>query len=667
MWLLPSRQRPESLKRFFDAYRETGADSPGVVWLDDDDYDKYMDINLPKGWFFIINEPMDGTGPITNAFLERYPNEPWYGLLGDDVIPRTQGWDKKLIAAAGSNGVAYGNDLINAERHAAHPVVGGDMVRSLGWLALPGCKRIYIDDALMEVAKRRGTLKYIPEVVLEHMHYTAGKSQFDDTYAKPGMEEDAAIYKTWLKSIEKPVTFVCVNWGNYCGRGAEYVNKLYDMVRRNLPDGYPGRFVCFTDNNDGLSEYVDAQALPEGIAGWWNKLALFSPDLFAEGERIVYLDLDTVITGSLDEIITYDGEFAVLRDFYHPERVGPGVMLWRDGFGAEIWNSYERAGFPTDLPLGDLSWINKHFAETDYKPHILQDLFPQQFVSYKAHAQLAIPKGAKVVCFHGEPRPHEAGGWVDYIWKIGGGSALELETFGNTSDDRIIDNIRHSLTIECPLLEMQPEHDGHAVIVGGAPSLNNSIDEIEWRKAQGQDIFCVNNSWLKVPCDYHVMLDARPENADFVPPDKKYIYASQCHPDVFANVPAELTIWHSYVGGIEHYLQEEKRQFSFVMGGSTVGLKALCIAYIMGYRQMHIYGMDSCYALDAHHAYPQALNDNERVIDLVCNEKAYRAAPWMVTQVEEFKELSAQLIGLGCTITVHGDGLLQDVAKLMAA
>jgi hypothetical protein len=31
---------------------------------------------------------------------------------------------------------------------------------------------------------------------------------------------------------------VCVNAGNYQGRGAQYVNILFDSVRRNLKDGF---------------------------------------------------------------------------------------------------------------------------------------------------------------------------------------------------------------------------------------------------------------------------------------------------------------------------------------------------------------------------------------------------------------------------------------------
>ena len=45
-----------------------------------------------------------------------------------------------------------------------------------------------------------------------------------------------SIYESkWCN--QKRVTFVCVQAGNYCDRGIEYVNTLFDMVKRNMPGG----------------------------------------------------------------------------------------------------------------------------------------------------------------------------------------------------------------------------------------------------------------------------------------------------------------------------------------------------------------------------------------------------------------------------------------------
>lgn len=51
--------------------------------------------------------------------------------------------------------------------------------------------------------------------------------------------------------------------------------------------------------------------LEEGWTGWWGKVTLFSLQNI-EG-RMIYLDLDMIITGNIDELLKYDGPFAILR------------------------------------------------------------------------------------------------------------------------------------------------------------------------------------------------------------------------------------------------------------------------------------------------------------------------------------------------------------------
>jgi hypothetical protein len=61
---------------------------------------------------------------------------------------------------------------------------------------------------------------------------------------------------------------------------ALYVNRLYSMVARNITT--PFRFVCFTDNAEGIREEVEIQDLPElhipeGLPErGWRKLSVFA-------------------------------------------------------------------------------------------------------------------------------------------------------------------------------------------------------------------------------------------------------------------------------------------------------------------------------------------------------------------------------------------------------
>lgn len=135
---------------------------------------------------------------MTNRAYRQHPEKPWYGLLSDDAVPMTFRWDVELSEAAGSDSIAYCADGINDERQASHVAIGGDLVRKLGWIILPGLVRIYGDNVLTDIGRERGALKYLPHVRLEHWHFSNGKAPMDETYAKPEAPRDGAIYQRWV-------------------------------------------------------------------------------------------------------------------------------------------------------------------------------------------------------------------------------------------------------------------------------------------------------------------------------------------------------------------------------------------------------------------------------------------------------------------------------------
>src|SRR6185312_1839658 len=95
---------------------------------------------------------------------------------------------------------------------------------------------------------------------------------------------------------------VCVNVGNWENRGIEYADKLYDQVTRNLKAGTIGQFIVFTDNHDEqYAPGITVRQIPSlEVTGWYSKLSLYKAGVFDDGDRIIFLDLDTVITSSLD-------------------------------------------------------------------------------------------------------------------------------------------------------------------------------------------------------------------------------------------------------------------------------------------------------------------------------------------------------------------------------
>lgn len=96
---------------------------------------------------------------------------------------------------------------------------------------------------------------------------------------------------------------ICINWGTKYG--PNFINRLYGMVARNITP--PFTMTCFTDNRDGIRPEVLCEDLPEidyeipkTRRGIWPKSRLWGPKLGSLTGPVLFMDLDLVVTGSLD-------------------------------------------------------------------------------------------------------------------------------------------------------------------------------------------------------------------------------------------------------------------------------------------------------------------------------------------------------------------------------
>ena len=211
------------------------------------------------------------------------------------------------------------------------------------------------------------------------------------------------------------LTFATVSTGNYAGRGKEYTAKLFAGVRANMPRWVDLRCVCFTDDPSTLPEGVEAIPVLPGISGWWNKLLMFRPGTVKRGERILYSDLDAIVIGDLRDLNCYAGKFAALRDPFDENGMNSALMSWEAGTLDHLWTRWDAAGRPQFDPRGDQNWISQMCG---VQPDYWHELLPGQVVSFKKDCWRAgrIPDGARVIFFHGHPRPSECR--ADYIMKL---------------------------------------------------------------------------------------------------------------------------------------------------------------------------------------------------------------------------------------------------------
>lgn len=201
MFIVPTRGRPQNLRRLIAACLARGNSYPWTVRVDANDVrlDGYKAIPLPENWSMVVG-PQRPLSELFNEIYERDTSLAFYGIMADDVVPGSHGWDRVLVAAAGSDGLSYGNDGINGPDHWTHGVIGGDLARTLGWIHLPGVDRLYADTALEEYARAKGLLRYCPAVKLTHYHFSNGLAEYDETYQKPRALNDEAVYLAWREA-----------------------------------------------------------------------------------------------------------------------------------------------------------------------------------------------------------------------------------------------------------------------------------------------------------------------------------------------------------------------------------------------------------------------------------------------------------------------------------
>lgn len=108
-------------------------------------------------------------------------------LGADDLIFRTIGWDEMITEAIDELpdriAMAYGDDGTPPQR-ATHPAVSREWIDCVGWFTPPYFASWYADRWIWDVADLVGRRRFLPDVLIEHMHPAWGKAADDPLYAK---------------------------------------------------------------------------------------------------------------------------------------------------------------------------------------------------------------------------------------------------------------------------------------------------------------------------------------------------------------------------------------------------------------------------------------------------------------------------------------------------
>ena len=167
--------------------------------------------------------------------------------------------------------------------------------------------------------------------------------------------------------------------------------------------------------------------------------------------------------------------------------------------------------------------------------------------------------------------------------------------------------------------------------------------------------------------------------------ENTYFMCSQVDPAIVKSLPPEKT-W-LFQGNLDQHSIDLVNSIAGKMyedwfpipGGSTVVLRALPLLVTLGFRDVEVYGFDSCFGggpvekrevggtkIDAadfsvHHAYEQAENDvksEDEVTVIKIAGKSFAVNAWMLSQAMEYCSFGMGAILSPANVTIHGDGLI---------
>lgn len=209
--------------------RDSGAAAAAASWLattsgqsdfyygvDDDDFHNYEIPNYAKQ---LVNPRVRLVPKLNLMASQLQDNYDYLLFIGDDHRFVTPGWEEAFIRdgdALGGVAILYGNDLLQRKALPTAVFIGTAITKILGYMAPPCIQHMYADNFWKDLGEALSIIKYYPDIIIEHLHFSNGKAKVDNQYREVAalMGSDGAAYKQYIAKdfsadVEK-VRAVCV-------------------------------------------------------------------------------------------------------------------------------------------------------------------------------------------------------------------------------------------------------------------------------------------------------------------------------------------------------------------------------------------------------------------------------------------------------------------------
>lgn len=213
-------------------------------------------------------------------------------------------------------------------------------------------------------------------------------------------------------------TVICAKWGTRYP--SAYVNCLWSMIQRNTKRDT--RLVCYTDNATGIHPDVATYPMPTAplprrrANQTWRKVSLWQTHLQGISGSVLFVDLDVVITGSIDEFFDFKPEatFCVAENWSQMGSKIGNTSVYRFQVGAHAYIYEALRADPEGITIrfpNSQTFISRTAKNMEFWPagwcvsfkHTLMPTWPLNFVM-----AAKLPPSTKIVCFTGKPDPDEA-------------------------------------------------------------------------------------------------------------------------------------------------------------------------------------------------------------------------------------------------------------------
>src|SRR5579872_7063886 len=203
--MLPTRKRPEMAATCIASFRETKTlDTTDLILIIDDDDASYEDITDVDKVTATRGTLITAVNAAASVLAEHYDA---LFLAADDLVFVTPGWDAlmlKTLEGLGGTGIVM-PDSRRRYDVPEHPLISADWVCELGHFAEPSLGYFYCDNVWAELGKRTGLIRFCPEDVIEHRHYSVHPgTPHDETYREAETahgEADLAAFKQWQADV----------------------------------------------------------------------------------------------------------------------------------------------------------------------------------------------------------------------------------------------------------------------------------------------------------------------------------------------------------------------------------------------------------------------------------------------------------------------------------